>query len=237
MLVARKRMIDHLGKIFANGQIKEAVLQDAFGCNALNVDGQLLVLAPSLKGVEPLPEPVGLVDVSLLSSALKSLGGDTDEVAVDFEDDRILVDERHGGRIRLLTAAPNLIQSSVKQETVDKVLASAGKDSSEVALSQVVVQGLLEFSSLLKPEIITLKVGKKASEFVVGQSTGHYAEFDLAAKAKAAYELVFSAKLIIDVFRQLNDYTSTKITLTGPDSIIVVSEGEYRYVISPQEEA
>lgn len=239
MLVDRKRMIEHLTKIYTSNQIKEAVLTEAFSCNALNADGQLLIVAPSLKGIEPLPEPVGLVDVDLFISALKSLSS-SDEVAVDFEDERILVDSRHGGRIRLLTAATNLIQSAVKQETVDKVLETVPDKAPEVPLSQDVIKGVLDACSLVKPEIITLKVGKKASEFVVGQTTGHYVEHDLpakTAKGEQPYELIFAAKLVIDVFRQLTDYTSTKITLTGPDSIVVVSEGAYRYVISPQEPA
>lgn len=240
MLVNRKQLSNHLAKIYTNGQVKEAVLYDGFACNALNVDHQLLVMAPSLESVEPLPDPVGCVDVALLRKALGSLGGDTDQVSVAFEDDRILVDQKHGGRLRLITASPSLIQSAVKDETVEKVKGFFPEDPVQFNLGSAVIEGVLETAGMLDPDVMTLKVQEKSGVLVVGVATGHYAEFDVQAKTlddEKPYELVFDAKLVSDVFKQLSDYTQTKITLSGEGSVISVNEGEYSWIISPQEPA
>lgn len=240
MQVERKRFMEHLAKIHANGQIKEAVLHDSFACNALNGDGQLMVMAPSLKGVEPLPDQVGVTDVALLRSFIKSVGGEGEQIGLEFKDAEIHLGHRHGGQIEMKTALPHLINSVVKPETVSKVVASIPKGAAEFPLSQATIQGVQETSGLIKPEIITLQVGKKGSTFVVGQSTGHIAKFPCEAKCGRGqddYELIFSAKLLLDAFAMMHDYTATKIQLTGPDSMVVLSEGAYKYVVSPQEPA
>ena len=240
MLVDRKVMIEHLAKVAVNGQITEAVFTGAFECRALTTDGQLMVLAPALKDVEPLTEDVGCTNLAKLQGALKSLVGDNAKVAIEFVDERIRLEQRHGGWIHLATALPKLIQSHVQPDTVKKVLAAIPKKPVEVALSQVVVQTVLEAASIVKPEAITLKVEKSGGTLVLGQDTGDQAGIALPiklAKGEEPYELRFAARVLLDVFKQLSDFTSSKLTLTGPDSIAIVGEGAYRYVISPQEKA
>lgn len=251
MLINRKAMVDHLGKVYCNGQVKEAVFTEGFECAALNADHQLVVLAPGLKGVEPLPEPVGVIDVSLFKRALSSLAGDSDEVAIDFEDNRIKLEQKHGGRIRLLTATVNLISSAMKPATVQKIREmfpvapppKKGKKAAPVVdgavpLSETVIKGYLEQAGLIGPETVTLRVGKTGSVLVIGQESGHMGELDIPAKlddGEKSYELIFSAKLMTDVFKQLSDYTQTSLILTGPDSMAGIREGGYEYVLSPQE--
>lgn len=241
MLVNRDELETHLRRLYAGGQIKDAVFYDAFACKALSLDAQLLVIVPPLRNVEPLPEPVGFTDVELFYRNLRRMRGDLPKVAVDFVEGRVVLEQEHGGKVELSTASPNLIASYVKDEMVEKILSLFRPDSPETSLSKAVVRMVLTLVGLLAPAHIFIEVGREGGRIVVGDETEpHRPMIDLpvkTAEGEEPYELIFSAKIMRDVFRELRDPTQTKIVLTGPDSVIQVSDGPYRYVISPQEPA
>lgn len=232
MQINRTQMRDHLGMIYVDGQIGEAVLYDGFACNAMNQDGQLLVIAPSIKGVEKLPEPVGMVDIDLFR---KVLGGPGDEeVSIDFVDERIQLDDFQG-RARILTAAPNLIGSNVKDETVEKVtenLPEKPKKAEKAPLTEQLVQNVIKTYSWISPEIVTIRIEESSAEVIVGQETGHYFEYDIELESDEPYDLVLSADLVNAVFKQINDYTSASLVVTGPESIVCINQGDYQFIMS-----
>ena len=71
MQVDPQRLADHLAGLYIRGAkgIETVLLRDRFTCVARTMDSSLLVAAPELEGVEPLPQEVG-VDLRTLIGTL-----------------------------------------------------------------------------------------------------------------------------------------------------------------------
>lgn len=240
MLLDKRKLTDHLSRILCGGQIKEAVMHGAFECHAITVNTQLLVIVPPLPKAETLPEEVGILDLDLVNRLISTLSGDGGEVGLEIKGNRLLAEQRHGGKIKMVTAAPSTISTRIGADKVTGAMALFEREGKKVPLNQSTVQGVLETSRLLKATQINLTVGPEGSTFVVGQGNehSHTAEFALGQlKADVTYELPIDANILTDVFSGVSDFTQAELVVTGPDSLVMVQEGGYKYVISPQRAA
>lgn len=232
----RKRIHSHLSRLFVDGFITDAVVAGAYESAAVSPDQQLAVLLPALDRVEALPEEIGIVSLDKVLAAVKS--GASGDVVIKVDDARLIVQDREKGSVeyRFVTAARDAIGTQVDDAT-EKALRKSVKDGEEVNLEQPLVQGILDAYALLKSEEIILKVGKKKGEsvFQVGHDNAHHARFVLNIKSSTTYELNFNAKLIAAVFRQLTDFSTTKLVLTGDgaDQMVGIRDGDYLYIVSP----
>jgi hypothetical protein len=239
MIVKKADIIAHLERIHMGGQITEAVFYDKFACDAISVDRAVLV---STKGIQsdPLPQPVGVMDLKLLITALKSLGDDTEgNIALDFVGDRIVIEERGRGVIRMVTSSPATIATQIKPETLEKIQTMIGSVEGYI-LPQAVVGSVTKTQNLLKADEVRVIVDPALTSlnWIIGKRTSNFAEVPMTLGVNPAaaekYELVFDPNKIIAVLDQVVDFTHTHLILTGPASLISVKDLTHTYVLSPQ---
>lgn len=240
MKLKREKLVRHLGKISCNGQVKEAIFSKGFATTAMTPDQLLLVVAPSLKGVEPLSEEVGIAKLPLFVKALGLMAGEGNEgvdVDVRVEKHRLVIDEGGRGIQRLVTAAPRTISTKIESETVAAVKAKVDKDDDGIELTQALINGIIStFKAYDVPEV-ELEVGPEGGKIRVGSSKSDTAEFESEAlKADEEYTLLFGEHFI-DVLSVITDFSSAVLKLSGPDSIVLIQEGAYSYYLSPRARA
>lgn len=232
----RAALVQHLEKIACGGQVTEAVFSEGFATQALTPDHLLLVLAPSLPGIEPLEEEIGMADLGTIIKSFGMAAGEGNEAAdVDLrvEDHRLVIDEEHRAVIKLMTASPKTIGTRVEDATVKKLMAKA-PTAKGISLTRGLIDGIKNTFSGFKVQEVELFVGPKGGMIRVGNENGHFAEFpSKALKAKEEYSLLFGEALV-DVLAQVTDFSSAELRLGGPGNFIVVQDGDYQYLLSPK---
>jgi hypothetical protein len=239
MKIDRESLVRHLQRIVCGNQVTEVVFSGAFETAALTPDNLLLVLAPSLAKTRPLfKDPVGVAELAKLVKALSVLAGSANEAAkvnVAVEKHRLVVDEGERGVLRLMTAEPRTIATSVEQETVDKLLAKApalGKDG--IPLTRQLVEGIRSTFSLFNATEVSLFVGPDGGKVRVGNTNSDLAEFESEQlKASKEYALLFGAHFV-QVLGVITNYTEAMLYLGGPKSFVLIDDGGYKYLMSPQ---
>lgn len=234
MNIDRKDLDLHLHRISCRGQIKEAVFGGAFATAAITPDMLLLVVAPGLNGVDPLPEEVGIADLEKLRIACRLFTDAGEEVGAAAEItivDKVMVIQNQRGRSRLITALPKTIATRVPPETVKALEAQVG--AVEVPLTRETIDDVRDAFAGLKAEEITLQVGPKGGMIRVGGANTDQAELELAElKAPEEYTLTFSDHLI-DILTTVTDEDAT-LLLAGAGKLIAIRDGEYSYYLSPR---
>lgn len=237
MKTRRAALVQHLQKIACGGQISEAVFTDGFATAALGEDHLLMVIAPALPGLEPLPHPVGLADLPTVIKSFAIAAGEGNEgvdVSLRVEDDRLIIEEE-AADLYLMTAAPKTIGTRVEESTVEKVQAKAPAKGSGVPLSRKFIDEISKAFSSFKVAEVEVEVGPKGGQVRVGNDHSHYAVFpskDL--KSKESYTLLFD-KHFVDVLSQITDYSEAALYLGGPDTLVRIQDGPYAYFLSPKQ--
>lgn len=241
MKIKREALIRHLQRIACGGQITDAVFSGAFATDAMSADHLLLVLAPGLAKTKVLwkkGEDAGIPDLDRLIRSLGVLSGTGNEalhVDIKMVAHHLVLDEEHRGLLSLITAAAKTISSRVDDSDRDKMLSllpESGADS--IPLTRPLVEGIRGTFSLIKAEEIELFVGPKGGKIVVGNSKADSAQFPSdELKAKAAYSLLFGEHLV-HVLGIVSDFNNAALYLTGPDKLIMVDDGGYRYILAPR---
>lgn len=239
MQIEKASLLAHLNRLHAGGQIDEAVLTGAFASAGHNPSKELIVIVPDLPGGEALPEPVGIVSVSRLIRCIKSLAGD-EAVKLEFADNRILASQKHGGQMSIVLAHPRAIHNTLETATLETAKEFIEKQGRPLHVSQTFVQGIKETVSTLSATTVTLQVGKQKGTVRVGEEIRDFAVFDLpGAKVKAKeepYDLILSASLFVTALGIITDFAQAELVLTGADSMIIVREAGYMYILSPKAE-
>lgn len=234
MHIDRKDLALHLHRISCRGQIKEAVFSGAFATAAITPDMLLLVIAPGLNGVDPLPQEIGLADLEKLVTACRLFTDQGEEVGAEAEIDvvdNVLVIQNQRGRSRLITGAPKTIATRVAPETVKALEGQIGTLS--VPLTRESIEDVRDAFSGLKAEEVTLTVGPEGGLICIGVPNSDQAELPLPdLKAPEQYDLTFSAHLI-DVLSTVTDEDAV-VVLAGPGKLIAIRDGEYSYLLSPR---
>ena len=239
MKLNRAAFIQHLQKIACNGQIEGAVFTGAFEAAALKEDHLLLVIAPALPKVAPLPGPVGVGDLGFFIRALGFLSGqgnDATNLQLTVEEHRIVVDEDERGSQYLLTAHPKTIGTAIAEGTVAKFLGKAPKGKG-VPITQALITGVKTIFSGYKAEEVELHLEKKGGKVTVGSQSSNYAEFpvpELKVTGKEKpYTLLFG-KHLVDVLSGISNFDAANILFGGPESFVIIEDGPYKYILSPR---
>jgi hypothetical protein len=240
MKMKREKLVRHLEKISCNGQVKEAIFTKGFALQAMTPDHLLLVVAPSLKGVEPLTDDIGVTDLPLFVKALGLMAGEGNEgveVDVRVEKHRLVIDEGSRGVQRLMTAAPRTIATRVEPETVGKVKEKVNREDDGIALTRSLIDGIRNTFAAYKAVEVELLVGPEGGKVRVGSTKSHLAEFESEAlTADEEYTLLFGEQFI-DVLSVITDFSSAVMRLSGPEGIVAIEEGSYAYYLSPRARA
>jgi hypothetical protein len=242
MIIKRKEILRHLSRILCGGFFGEVVLYDRFACAAVTTDRTFMVLTDGLPDVEPLPEPVGVLDLDLLIRSIKVFGEDgNDDIAIDFEDERIRIAEDKRGDIVLITATPATIQTVVQPESVKNVTKIVKKDKG-YALPQSTAESILRAVSTLKGDVVRVSRLKAKTVFGVGPAESNSANNIPLPRAKLRkeesdepYELHLIAGCVASALQQLDDFTSAEILFTGPESVVSIWDEGVAYYLSPTE--
>ena len=240
MLIQRKILVDHLSKIYCDGQVGEAILQPDFSCTAMPRTQILIVIAPPLEGIASLEHEVGILDLGVLIRSLSPPGAmEDDEISIEFVEapkPRILIEERYRGSARMVTGAPKIIGTQVEDSLVDDFLESLPEGG--VPLPSTVVADVLHKMSLLPNASVAIRTGPVKSSFFVGQEEGgHNFDTDIPVlRSEEEYTVKFDQVVLKAVLKQIHDYTISQLTVSGPDGIIRISEGDYHYLVSPMRE-
>lgn len=234
MLVDRKQLTTHLGKISCGGLLKDAILSERFQCTGFSVAQDLLVVTAGMEKADPLASVVGVVGLDLLISVLGI--GDDEKITFDIVENHLVL--KTGDRtIQLVTADPSVIGSKADQHMVERVLAAIPADSKWVPLPSRLVTGILDAAKKLKAENIFFLPGPAGTKIIVGEEKQNSISFKFPELvAPTEYKLVLPSPVLLAVLGQITDYTKAEITLTGPDSIVPVREGSYLFVVSPGKE-
>mgnify|MGYP006275687509 CR=1 FL=1 len=243
MLIQRKALLRHLNRIYCGGLFPEVVLENRFACKAITTDHTFMVVAEGLEGAEPLPAPIGILNLDLLIRSLRVFGeDDKDDVAVVFEDNRLVLSEEKRGTLRLLTADPKTISTGMAEGTAERVVGTVDKKKG-YSLPQSMVEAILKSSTLLKADTITIHRTKHKTTFSVGESASDHAEITLPraklpkAESKEDYDVVMAADPFTSALQQMDDFTAAEIAFTGRDSMVSVWDDKVTYYQSPQERA
>lgn len=237
MNVPKLSLIAHLDRIHCNGEVGEVVLSDRFAATAVTADRQLMVYTTGLSEVEPLPAEVGVVDLPLFLNSVKALGEEDGRVSVDFTDHRVVVEERNRAKIQMVTASPETIGTRV-DATNGQLLLDKVKEGQRIVLAESVVRDLLKLAQLLKADTWTAQVNPGYIIWTVGQQSSHFAEVTMIAPGdrkftEHPYELVFNSRALVSVLKQVTDFTQTAFVITGPASLVAVTDPLYTYLLSP----
>lgn len=232
MLVDRPAFVNHLRRITCDGILPEAVVRDSFSSYGASVDRGFFVQAGSLPGCDPLVKEIGLPNLSLLLRALESF--EDDKVAFDVVDSHVVL-QTNERSYRLVMANPATISTRIDSETRDQCLKFL-EGGTQHPLEQGFVKGMLKASQILKDKELLLRmvVGPTGSRFIVGDPKINAATFSLPEfrSTGETYTLVLPPAHTLGAFSQLSDFTRASMTLTGPDGVIGLREGDYLYIIS-----
>lgn len=242
MKAKRDELAKHLSHLYCGGQIGEVVLEDQFKAAAMSTDHELFIHTEGMGKVEPLPEAVGILDLALLISTLGTFGEDGNEqIALEFEDNRIVVTERDRGTVKLVTTAPKTIQTRIEDPAVVAQIMGMFPKDAGIVLPQSTVEALSKSLRLLKSDIVKVSRTKKGTTFIVGNSESNQAMIELPAgktrPKEEEFDLVLSADKVRAVLSQIVDFSSTQIGFTGKDSLVFIWDDKFVYGISPREES
>ena len=234
MKVNRGELLRHLRRVSCHGRVKEVVFQDALAVTALTPDWLLMVLAPPLDGEEPLAGETGITELDTLIKACTMLAdgvdAEEDELDLHLTDNRLVLQEARGGRIKWLTAAQHLIATRVEQATVDKLKEKIG--TIVVPLTPELINDVRGTFLGLKAEEIEMTVGPDGGVIRVGDDQSHAAELPVPAlRADPGFTLTFGEHLI-DALSSVVDAAAV-LYLNGPNVLVVVQDGDYHYFVSP----
>jgi len=240
MKLNREGLIKHLQRISCGGQVDEVVFHDGFATAALTQDHLLCVIAPSIPKSDHLKEEIGVGRLGFFVKALGALSGvgnDAVEVSIKVEEHRIILNEDERGKQKLLTANPSTIGTRIDEETQEKLLA-ASPDGDGIPLTRALVEGIQNTFALYKAEEVELHIGAKKGRYTVGNENSDVAEFpdkSLSHGGKKAddYSLLFGQHLI-DVLGIISNYSEASLVLGGPDTMILIRDGDYKYILSPR---
>lgn len=237
MVISTEQALGHFRRIHLGGEIGEVVLTGQLCATATTVNQDLLLVTPDLEEAEPLPQPVGVLDLKRLIMAIERYSYDGGYVSLTFETAkrRIIVATPQSGAVYFETADPNVICTSIAQENRDAILSTLPDAELGAWLSKAVIDGVLDSSRVLSADVIGLEVRPGASRFVVVGS-GNFAVVPYPdLESEEQYWLWFDAKLLTAVLRQIEDYAQSLVQVTGPDSVVAIREADYLYVLSPCE--
>lgn len=239
MRIRRDAFKRHIEKILCGKLITEAVFTEGFATQALSPDHLLLVVAPSLEGVEPLDDAVGLGDLPLVLNSLTIAPGEGNEVTdvdVEVEDDRLVIHEGDRAHNYLLTSHPKTIGTRVEDSTVKKLLAkvSSGKG---FHLTRALIEGVQRAFTMYKATELELFVGKDP-KVRVGSDKSNYSDFPFKElKGKDSYSVLLDDHFV-KALGQITDFDEARLRLGGPDAgVVCVEDGEYQYILSPKSRA
>lgn len=236
MKIKRSKLVQHLKKIHCGGQITEAVFSKAFATNAMTADHLLMVLAPSLKGVEALEDDIGIADLGTVIKSFGFISGEGNEavdVTIRVEEHRLVIDEERRGKLRLLTANPKTIGTRVEQNTLDKLKAKAPKGNG-IQLTRALIEGVQNAFTGFKSTEVELFVGPEGGKIRVGNDNEHVAEFESEELVgDKEYSLLFGTHLI-DVLAGVTDFANGKLHLGGPGNFVLIEDGGYKYYVDPR---
>ncbi len=241
MKIKRDALIRHLQRIACGGQIPDAVFTGAFKTDAMSADHLLLVLAPGLPKTKVLwkkGEAGGIPNLERLikaASVLSGAGNEAVEVDVTMEANRLVVNEEDRGLLRLLTAAPKTIGSRVEEDVRKSLMSKLPKAGADcIPLTRPLVEGITKTFSLFKAEEIELFVGPQGGKIQVGNANADTAEFaSEELKATKKYSLLFGEHFV-DILGIVTDFNAAVLHLTGPDKLIMIDDGGYKYILAPR---
>jgi hypothetical protein len=238
----REQLVLHLQRLSCGGQVTEVVFTGAFGATALTPDHLLLVEAPSLPKVRALTKDEEGFGIGSLDRFIKALGvlsgvgNEAVEVEMRLEEHRLIVDEGDRGLHRVMTAQPKTISTYLEPEVVEKLWKKAPKPDkvSGIQLTRQRVEGIRLAFALWKVTEVELFVGPKGGKVLVGNDNSDQSEFPMPEfKAPEEYSLLLGPHFI-DVLSAVTDYTAAMLYLAGPEQFVLVTDGDYKYLLSPK---
>ena len=236
MQVDPQRLANHLARLHfrdKNKGIQTVLLRDRFACVARTMDSSLIVSAPGLEGVEPLPREIG-VDLPILIGSLRlPMHRERDEKFewVGIPTDLSLTPERlllrvSDSTVRLILVHPSTVESQVDPEVAEELF-SQGPDRQGVPLhvlpwfeearQWIKEEGLPEeltktvpaMAALLKAQTVILEFGPQGGRFLIyGGGKSKSPGIDLAKiphhlSVKRDYSLNFDVQPLVSLLLKL----------------------------------
>lgn len=235
MLVERDTIISHFRHIHLSGEMKEAVFTGSLHCRAINFTETILLEAQGLSGLDPLPEPVGVVELATVIKALERMAPHEIDITIDFDPSthQFSFGTENHGRVCFATSPPRLTTNCVAEELV-KTFVSELREGDRAPISATFSELIRDGAAIIGAGAITLSVRDNGTHVRVGTpERGDFCEFLFPALwSGEPYELRVAADDLLPVLKATQDYTRAELMANGPAGIVGVQEGRYTYVIS-----
>lgn len=229
MDVKRVQLLDHLARIYLNGLLPEVVLTGGFTCQAVDEAHTLMVVAEGVDVGGALPEPIGVLDLELLISALAAADGEG--AAVSFREGRMTV-EAGTSTFSLVTAAPENIRTRVSDEQLEIIRGMLPADAVPQPLPDGFAESALGVLGVLsRADAVSVSVGPNGAALRVGRGTENTGAVAVPGVTyPEEYTVALSAKAVRAVLARLG--SDATVVMGGPESVVVFHSGPYTYFLS-----
>lgn len=231
MEVDKKELTEHLKLIHAGGLIRDCVIGDGFTSVALAEDSGFMVAVEGREDFGSFGGQVGILDLSLVISALQKIQGPV--VNVEYENNRLVLSAENT-LFNLLTCDPQYVSTNKNQDHFETFLQYADANSvCSFSPSYGFVDRYTDAYSIIQSDATYVNVTPDGTQFVIG----HHSENEsVLEEDKPVHSEPFSVRLSSGVLNTaLKTLAGETMIFTGEDAIVELStkEREYRYIISP----
>jgi len=231
MKIPRTKLLQHVELLRAGGAVDEAILFGGLGGVACSLDGESIVSAPEVADAAIFPEPVGVQSVEELRRVVRDLvDEDADgRVEVEFRDPFLVL----GTTIenRSITVPPAKMPSPLLPDAAAAVFADA--PDHEIAVSEETRRLLLAAFRARGGSEVEIFVGPTGTWARIGDSE-RVQVTDVPLIGEVGEEADRRLLLGPDFFDVLGAAAPDLLRLGGPEDVVVLEAGAYRYAIFPR---
>ena len=241
MIIDAKKLAAHLRAIYCDGAFVEVVLHGCFEARAITVDQILMVDAGPLDGAELLPYPIGIIDlgrlIKMVDYMAKGMSLGEERINLSFDESRgeLVVGCKDYGVVHLVTANPWVVGTACDDSTAHLIEDQLPRSGGRV-LCYWAVQKILSMIGLMKAQIVGLRLSAVSGR-VVMEGYGEYSElpYDFSWWTGPDCWLWFRPHYLAGVLKQVDDSCSWTLRIDEPDSMVVISNEKYLYILSPED--
>jgi len=230
-LTKKTALVDHISRVHCGGRIHKAVFSGRFGAVGHSRSLDLMVIAPELSDAVALPHALSIPDLNRVGRLIKNEPRELLDLTYDPALCRLVL-KRGDGCVFFCTEEqdPELVMAL--ERTAAQSLEQLASSDDTVWLTHGVAQAVIEGIRLLKPSLVSLQVEAEGSQFVItdGSNLIEIPHPDLWSDEP--YWVLLNAKTFRAVLSQVDRFTECTLQPTGPDTVVAVCCGEYRYLLA-----
>lgn len=222
-------VLNQLKRVYSGGLVSQVVLGEKLQVASHSDDETLLVL---WKGgnKELLPHTVGVMDLGLLLTAIDQAG---EYAHVYLDGPRLVVEgEESRSSVRLVTAHTDQVRNQVDEDQMNRFKEELDQYPVQPVPAEA-LQAVTRAQRTLGSDYLAMKVGPNGALFTVGSDTENRAEIEVPELTwEQEYEILLPAEVFSKVVNLMFDDSTVDVRLTGPDSVIELSQATVRHIIS-----